>query len=133
MKKIILGIIFGCIIFIVFLSFGGAGYVKSLGKQTVEVGKKLEGYEKELERGKKLGAKKAATVTKGVKDAYEKTKEKAGRSVEWTKESAQAVADTTRGGAGKTVRWTKDEIGRSIDGAKETMVGGGGKDKKDKR
>ncbi len=123
MKKIILGIIVGCIIFIAFLSFGGAGYVKSLGKQTVEVGKKLEGYEKELARGKKLGAKKAAAVTKGVKDAYEKTKEKAGRSVEWTKESA-----------GKTVQWTKDEVGKSIDGAKETMVGGGDKDKgKDER
>ncbi len=113
MKKIILGIIVGAIVFIAFLSYGGAEYVKNFGKKTIEVGKTLEGYEKELQRQNKLGTKKAAAVTKGVKDAYEKTKEKAGKSVEWTKESAD-----------KTVQWTKDEVGRSIDGAKKTMVGG---------
>ncbi len=129
MKKIILGIIVGGIIFIAFLSYGGAEYVKNFGKKTVEVGKTLEGYEKELQRQKKLGTKKAAAVTRGVKDAYEKTKDKAGRSVEWTKESAQNIAGKTRDGADKTVRWTKDEVGRSIDGAKKTMVGGGNKDK----
>lgn len=129
MKKIVVGVAVGAIIFIAFLYFGGASYVQTLGKKTVEVGKSLEGYEKELERGKTVGAKTAADVGEGVKDAYDKAKKGAKRSVEWTKDSAQNIADKTRDGAGKTVQWTKDEIGRSIDGAKETMVGG---DKGDK-
>ena len=124
MKKIVLGIIVGSIVFIAFLSFGGAEYVKSFGEKTIEVGKTLEGYEKELERHKKAGTKKAEAVKKGVNEAYKKSKDKAGRSVEWTKESAQKVSDKTRDGAKKTVQWTKDEAAKTIDGAKKTMVGG---------
>lgn len=130
MKKIVLGVVFGCIIFVAFLYFGGASYVKQLGNKTVAVGKTLEGYEKELERAKKIGIEKASVVSEGVKDAYGKTKKGVGSSVEWTKESARNIAQKTRSGAADSVQWTKDEIGTSIDNAKETMVGGGEKEKK---
>ncbi len=48
MKKFLLGIVIGVVVIVCFIYFGGGNILKALGKKTIEVGEKVEIYEKAL-------------------------------------------------------------------------------------
>ena len=48
MKKFLLGIVIGIILIFIFIYFGGGSTLKSLGERTIELGEKIELYEKSL-------------------------------------------------------------------------------------
>ena len=48
MKKFILGIIVGAALLVVFIYVGGGTALKIVGKKTIEVGERVEVYEKAL-------------------------------------------------------------------------------------
>ena len=48
MKKFILGIIIGAALIVVFIYLGGGNALKIVGKKTIEVGERVEVYEKAL-------------------------------------------------------------------------------------
>ena len=48
MKKFLLGIAIGIILIFIFIYFGGGSTLKSLGERTIELGEKIELYEKSL-------------------------------------------------------------------------------------
>lgn len=48
MKKFLLGIAIGIILIFIFIYFGGGSTLKSLGERTIELGDKIELYEKSL-------------------------------------------------------------------------------------
>jgi len=48
MKKFILGIIIGVALIVVFIYLGGGNALKDVGKKTIEVGERVEVYEKAL-------------------------------------------------------------------------------------
>ena len=48
MKKFILGIVIGVLLIIAFTYLGGGTALKILGKKTIEVGERIEVYEKAL-------------------------------------------------------------------------------------
>jgi hypothetical protein len=70
-KKAIRFTILIIILFILFLYFGGAEYVKRFGQKAEETGVKLEEYEKEIKG-----------TTEKAKETYEGTKEKVKEYVE---------------------------------------------------
>lgn len=48
MKKFILGIIIGVLLIFIFTYLGGGAALQTLGKKTIEVGERVEVYEKAL-------------------------------------------------------------------------------------
>lgn len=48
MKKFILGIVIGVLVIILFTYLGGGAALQTLGKKTIEVGERVEVYEKAL-------------------------------------------------------------------------------------
>lgn len=48
MKKFLVGIIFGILLIFLFLYFGGGRALQTLGKKTIELGERIEIYEKAL-------------------------------------------------------------------------------------
>ena len=48
MKKFLLGIAIGIVLIFIFIYFGGGSTLKSLGERTIELGDKIELYEKSL-------------------------------------------------------------------------------------
>ena len=48
MKKFILGIIIGAALIVVFIYLGGGNALKDVGKKTIELGERVEVYEKAL-------------------------------------------------------------------------------------
>jgi hypothetical protein len=48
MKKFLLGIVIGIIMIFAFIYFGGGSALKSVGTKTIELGKRIEMYEKFL-------------------------------------------------------------------------------------
>jgi hypothetical protein len=65
MKRLILGFIIGVAALAVFLYFGGAAHIKTLGKKTYEAGARLEELVKDL-RG----------IKKNARDIAEKSSER---------------------------------------------------------
>lgn len=83
MKKILrvlLGMVLGIFIFMLFLFFGGAEYLKKFGQRTEEAGVKLERYEKDLkeavEKAKERAVETGEKTEEKVIETYEGTKEK---------------------------------------------------------
>ncbi|MBI5048911.1 MAG: hypothetical protein HZB54_08190 [Deltaproteobacteria bacterium] len=69
MLKVILGIFLGIILLYLFIYFGGADYLQIFGKKTVQAGKELKQYEKNV---KDAGGK----VEEVLEKAKDKVKEK---------------------------------------------------------
>ena len=69
MIKVILGVILGIVSLYLFIYFGGADYLQIFGKKTVQAGKELKQYEKNV---KDTGG----TVEKVLEKAKDKVKEK---------------------------------------------------------
>ncbi|MCK4739084.1 MAG: hypothetical protein KAT46_03970 [Deltaproteobacteria bacterium] len=106
MKRIILGIIVGLILFVVFVFAGGSEYLIKFGQKTEKAGERLQSYEKKIKKdaekivegsGKAAkdiveGAKKAAK--KATDDAVEEAVEK---TTESAKESIKKVVDDITG------------------------------------
>ncbi|MBI5599695.1 MAG: hypothetical protein HY890_08190 [Deltaproteobacteria bacterium] len=84
MKKVILGIILGLVMFVVFIAFGGARYMVRFGKKTIDAGQKLQVYEKEIKESAGKAGEKIAETGKATKEKIEeaggKTKDTALRA-----------------------------------------------------
>ncbi len=68
MKNFLLGIVIGILLIILFIYFGGGRVLKSMGGKTIEVGERVEVYEKKLkEATQDLIKKKKERIEKEIK------------------------------------------------------------------
>ena len=74
MKKIILGFIFGVIMLILFIVFGGGEYLKRLGRKTEEAGERLGTYQKKAKETAKKAEEKLEKTRKMAEEALEEKK-----------------------------------------------------------
>ncbi len=68
MKRIILGIIIGAVLFYLFVYYGGAEYLQLFGNKTAEVGMELKQYEKRLRDSTKRVREVAGEAGKRLKE-----------------------------------------------------------------
>ncbi|RLB07915.1 MAG: hypothetical protein DRG50_01420 [Deltaproteobacteria bacterium] len=66
MKKFFLGIVIGIFIIFAFIYFGGGKTLKSVGKKTIELGERIEVYEKTLKEATQGLIKKKEEIEKEV-------------------------------------------------------------------
>ncbi|MBW2039935.1 MAG: hypothetical protein JRI46_10180 [Deltaproteobacteria bacterium] len=66
MKKFLLGIAIGILVILLFTYFGGGNALKSLGRKTIELGERVEVYEKTLKETTKGLIKKKEEVEKEI-------------------------------------------------------------------
>ncbi len=82
MKRFILGFLIGVAALVLFVYYGGAGYMVDLGSRTERAGKKLQTYERQLKK----------TVSE-TQQSIKQTKKEAVKAVEKTKEKVKGLVD----------------------------------------
>ncbi|MEE9614895.1 MAG: hypothetical protein V3W31_08120 [Thermodesulfobacteriota bacterium] len=89
MKKILMGIVIGVVLFALFLYFGGSEYVKDFGRKTEESGEKLEVYEKEFRESAEKAKETLVETGEKARETFDKSREKARETFDKAKETVK--------------------------------------------